>query len=274
MPKSTLDGEDENGLLAIFKGESGVGKSVAAFSFPSVYVFDFDRKMPSIAQKHYPGKDIQYDVFEDVFAVDAQIQELKKYCPYETILCDSFTGLGNLVFNTMAGIKSEPGSVVIKRMSNPKAEKVGIDYYFAENHFINYFVDQMKLLHRRPGNPKHVIITAHVITYESAPDLRTKQVTKFRSILSQGRKPAAILPTEFDDVYIFGLQRTDDTFASGVPKVERVCITESFGEDPAKCSHPFKEVMDFTTKPLYGQMFGSKDLLLIGEEVKDEQQGL
>jgi hypothetical protein len=255
VTKSTLDKDNQNGLLAIFKGESGVGKSVAAFSFPDVYVFDFDKKMPSIANKHFPGKNIAYDVFEDVFEVDKKLAELKRDCPYQTLVVDSFTGLGNLVFNTMASIKTEPGSVVIRRMSNPKAEKVGIDYYFAENHFVNYFIDQLKLMHIHDGNPKHVIVTAHVIAYESAPNLTTKQVTKFRSILAQGRKPAAILPTEFDDVYIFGLQRTNNAFDSGVPKIERVCITESFDEDPAKCSFPFPEIIEFTNDSLYEKLF-------------------
>jgi hypothetical protein len=270
MSKSTLEGDENDGLLAIFKGESGVGKTVGALSFPNVYVFDFDRKMPSIAKKHFPGKNIEYDTFEDVFQVDMKISDLRKYCPYETLVIDSFTGLGNLVFNTMASLKTEPGSVVIRRMANPKAEKVGIDYYFAENHFINHFIDQLKILHKRSGNPQHVIVIAHVIAYESAPDLRTKQTTKFRSILAQGRKPAAILPTEFDDVYIFGLQRSDNAFDSGVPKVERICITESFGEDPAKCSFNFPDCIDFTNTSLYEKMFFKPPIKLI-EKGKDDE---
>jgi hypothetical protein len=64
--QSAKDKQTEKGLLAIFKGDSGEGKSVAALSFPNAYVFDFDRKMPSIAQKHFPESETDFETFEDI----------------------------------------------------------------------------------------------------------------------------------------------------------------------------------------------------------------
>jgi hypothetical protein len=254
MP-STLEEDEQNGLLALFKGEAGTGKTVAALSFPNIYVFDFDRKMPSIAKKHYPGKDIHYDRFETTLEVDLKLSHLKNECPYETIIIDSYTGLGKLVQMQTAWQKGEIGSAIFNLKRGKKRDTW--DYYTNTVQYIGHFIDQIKLLHMRHGLPRHVLITAHVIRYEGAPDLihedKEEKVTEFRSILCQGRKSAAILPTEVDNMFIFGLKKNADPFAD--QKYGYFCTTVSFGEDAAKCSWDFPEVIDITNEPLYGQLF-------------------
>jgi AAA domain-containing protein len=253
MSQSTQDKQIEKGLLAIFKGDSGEGKSVAGLSFPNTYVFDFDQKMPSIAQKHFPDKIIRWDTFEDIFEIDKMVQEFSAQCPYETLLIDSITGLVNIVMNSVGQVKQESVPDILKRTSKSGSiEMMGIDYYSAEDRFCTYFVDKMKLLWARPGNPKHVIFTAHVVTVESSPDLKTKLVTRTRSIVSKGKKFAAWMPTGFDNVYIFGRQLPD--MGDINQTVKRIVKTESFGEDSGKCSFNFPETIEFTNSSLYDKL--------------------
>ena len=260
MSQSTLNKQEEKGLLGIFKGESGEGKSVGALSFPTPYVFDFDFKMPSISLKHFPGKEVHWDTFNSIFEVVDKLNEFFGYCPYETLVADSFTGLVNVIMNTVGQVKGENVPDLLKKVSSRSntIEMMGIDYYNAEDRFCTYFIDQLKALWARPGNPRHVIVTAHVVTVDSAPDLKTKIVTRTRSIVSKGRKAAAWLPTGFDNVYLFGRQLPD--LGDIDQSTKRIVKTEAFGEDSAKCSFPFPETIEFTNKSLFDELCKFVDL--------------
>lgn len=252
MPQSTKDQRSEKGLLAIFKGESGEGKSVAAQSFPNSYTFDFDRKMPSIALKHFPDKEAYWDTFEDIFEIQKKLEEFNSSCPYETLIVDSITGLVNICVDSVGMVKKESVPDILSRTKGGAIEMMGIDYYSAEDRFCTYFVDKLKTLWARDGNPRHVIFTAHVVTVDSAPDLKTKLVTRTRSIVSKGRKFAAWLPTGFDNVYIFGRQLPD--LGDIDQGVKRIVKTSAYGEDSAKCSYNFPDVIDFTNGSLYEKL--------------------
>lgn len=258
MPQSTLDAKPSDGALMLFKGDSGSGKSTAAFSFPDPYVFDFDKKMPGVARKHFPEKNIEYDVFDDIFQVSERLVQLNENCPYQTLIADSFTSLANLTIESIGKVKGESVPEMLKHVQdtknkNKQIEMMPIDYYGGEDRFCTYFVNQLKKLQARPGNPKYVIIIAHVLTVDSAPDLKTKIVTRTRSIVSKGRKVAAWLPTEFDDMYIFGVQQPDPFQQS--TKVRRFCLTESYDEDSAKCTLDIPTQIDFTDGSLFDRIF-------------------
>lgn len=262
MPLSTLDQPVNDGLLALFKGDSGTGKSVAGLSFPGVYVFDFDRKMPSIAKKHFPRKEIHYDTFNDIFEISDKLTDfLANGCPYETLLADSFTALANLTIESVGQVKGESVPQMLQKVQdtknkNKQLEMMPIDYYGGEDRFCTYFINQLKKLQARQGNPKYVIVTAHVLTVDSAPDLKTKIVTRTRSIVSKGRKVAAWLPTEFDDMYIFGYEQGNPFESGGEERPKRICTTESYGEDSAKCSlRSLPMHIDFTNGSLYDKIF-------------------
>lgn len=257
MSRSTMNSKPSDGLLALFKGDSGTGKTTGALSFPEPYVFDFDRKMPGIARKHFPQKDIRYDVFDDIFQVSEQLNELRQHCPYQTLIADSFTALANLCINSVGKVKGESVPEMLRKVQdtknkNKQIEMMGYDYYGGEDRFCTFFIDSLKNLYIQDGNPRYVIVIAHVITTESSPDIKTKLVTTTRSIVAKGRKVAAWLPTEFDDMYIFGLEQ-QNPFETD--KKKRVCITESYGEDFAKCSLDLPTTLDFTEGSLYDTMF-------------------
>ena len=247
MP-STLDTNNKKGIFALFKGESGTGKSVAALSFPKPFVFDFDRKMPAISNKHFPGKEVHWGNFEDIFEVAGQMKAfMETGCPFETLIFDSITTLSTLVLNSVGKVKGENAVDVLKSV-NKKTNSIdvmGYDYYNAETNFIDRFLlENAQILHTRPGNPKHVIFLAHIVTVESAPDIRTKVITKSRSIVTAGRKSAAYIPTKFDEVYTFGYILPD--LGDEITPVKRIAKTEVHGEDSAKTAYDFPGTIDFT----------------------------
>lgn len=248
-PGERLKMNPNQGHFALFKGYSGAGKSVAALSYPNAFVFDFDRKMPKIAEKHFPGKKIDYESFTDALLMAKKLQSFEQYCPYETLIFDSLTHLSSLALASVAKLKGESIMTILAQMQGNKknVEMMSIDYYNAETRIIAFFLDAIKVLWLKNGNPKHIIVTAHIIEVESAPDLKTKVVTRTRSLLTAGRKAGAVVPTVFDDVYLFGHETS-----LGEDRPKRKIITESMGEDDAKCSYAnVPQTIDFTNKSFY-----------------------
>lgn len=247
------------GMFALFKGDSGAGKTVAALSFPNVYSFDFDRKLPGVALKHFRDRsDIAWDHYNDIFATAEMLDKfIKDGCPYETLVFDSVTHLSTMCLNAVGTAKGERVVEMLQRAStnkkgNSSIELMGIDYYNGETNFlVRYFLDAIKVLHSMQGNPKHVILIAHVVTTESAPDLKTKLVTRSSSIVTAGRKCAAVVPTVFDDAYHFCLRHDEKDNTPSAP-MRRIVLTQATGEEFSKCSYNLPREIDFTNGSFYG----------------------
>lgn len=245
------DSQPERGLFALFKGESGAGKTVGALSFPDPLVLDFDRKMPAIGRKHFPNKKIQYANFKNIAEVCDFLQDNLVWP--ETLVADSLTSLVKLTLDSISESRSAKVPDMIKKIgAKAGAEFMSIDYYQIETRFISWFIDQLHKLHLREGNPKNVILTAHIMVSESAPDLKTKLVTKTRSIVTEGRRIAAYVPTQYDDVWLFGLKRPDLGEEGKRPR--HVVLTETFGDDSAKTAYNLPYEIDFTNGSLYDQV--------------------
>lgn len=262
MP-STKDKVQNHGLFALFKGAPNTAKSGAAYSFPNPFVLDFDRKMPTVALKHFPNKEFNWECFEDVFAIS---DYLKPWlippdkpghvdCPYETLITDTVTSLSTTVLRSVDKTK---GTDIIKQMgnlvgsgANKTVEVMSYDYYNAEaNFFEKYFMDNMKILWARPGNPKHVIIIAHEITVESAPNISTGLIKTTKSIVTAGRKVAAFIPSRFDEEYVFKIETP--AFGDTISKNKRLCITSE--KEDARSAYNFPTSIDFTGKSLYDEL--------------------
>jgi hypothetical protein len=266
---NTLDKQDEKGIFALFKGPSGSGKSVGALSFPVPYVFDFDHKLPAIARKHFPGKSVEYDTFDDINDVANLIKSWlsgQVSCPYETLIYDSITSLARLIMNSIAKAKGEDTPTMLKtilatRGGQKMVELMGYDYYNAEVRFIDWILSANKLLWSAPGNPKNIIFIAHIVTVETKPDLKTKMVTKTRSIMALGNRAPAMIPGEFDEVYMFGTSEQGG-LDSPESQIHHHVITQTSGEDDAKTAYNLARETDFTKKSLYdllkGQIAGAE----------------
>jgi hypothetical protein len=264
MP-TTNDQQPKRGIFALFKGAPNSGKSVGALSFPNPFVLDFDRKMPTIGEKHFPGKLFSWEHFDDVFQLSDFLRPWMQAtpdsalaCPYETLIVDTLTSLSTTVLRSVDKTKGTNAVELMGKLSKDKdgtktVEVMGMDYYNAEaNFFERYFIDNLKILWARPGNPRHIIVIAHEITVESAPDLRTKLVTRTKSILTAGRKPAAQIPKSFDEEYVFRLERP--SLGDSLNKSKRFCITTPDLDEDARTAYNFPDKIDFTNKSLYDEL--------------------
>ncbi len=268
---NTQDQTDPKGIFALFKGFSGAGKSVGALSFPNPYVFDYDGKMPAIAQKHFPKKSIEYDTYENIFLLSEKLSEWinNNNCPYETLIHDSITTLSALILRSIGECKGETTPQLLQTIKKTQAGKqmvelMGIDYYNGETRFVDWLLAANKILWSKPGNPKNIIFTAHILATESAPDIRTKIITKTRSLVTAGKKVAAYIPTQFDEVYLFGFKETGGLGMSE-SQIRHIMISESIGEDDAKTAYRLNRETDFTNGNLYellqSQIEGAKMFL-------------
>lgn len=239
---------DDNGIFALFQGGHGTGKSTAAMSFPTIYVFDCDRKMPNIAKKAYPNRTIPFGTYKTVFDVHAKIDEFEYECPFESLLIDSVTGLGGLSIETTNFTKGGPIAKDFK--TKAKRGVQGWDYYQNELADIEEIVNRLKVLQLN-GKVKHVIFTAHIMEFES--NLDTKQIVRTQEVLARGKKAGKILPTLFDDLYLFGLDK-------GFDKAQRFCMTEGLvGDDLAKCSWPFPDKIYLKQDKLFYEQLLKED---------------
>lgn len=286
MSHSTLDeAQVGRGLFALFKGDSGSGKSVGALSFPKAYIFDHDRKMPAIAQKHFPGKEIHWDTFNDVFEIGEKITEMINYfpyesvqaaqddgfnkdneCPYETVIGDTITGLSYAAIKTIDDVKGQNILTMLKnikstRSGNKMIEIRGYDYYNGEDSFLKWYIDSMKFLWARPGNPKNVILCAHVLTSEQKGPPGSTTVVQTRRIVTAGSKIAAYIPAQFDEVWQFGTQPPPLGHEDQTSK--HVVIFQSIGEDSAKTAYKLPPEIDFTNKSLFDEV---NKFTIIGRE--------
>lgn len=253
MPTTEDFIQSPKGLFALFKGPPNTAKSGAALSFPGAFVFDFDRKMPTVAMKHFPGKKIAWECFDDVFSLSDFLLPWMtgSPCPYETLIVDTVTSLSTTVLRSVDKTKGTNAVELMRQKTkSDTVEVMGFDYYNAEaNFFERYFIDNLKILWAREGNPKHVIVIAHEITVESAPDMRTGVIKKVKSIVTAGRKTAAYIPKAFDDEFVFSTERP--AFGDSLSKTKRICVTSPNIEETARTSYNFPEQIDFTDKSLY-----------------------
>jgi hypothetical protein len=239
MP-SSLDPQPNRGLFALFKGDSGAGKTTAAASFPNVCILDHDKKMPAIPRKHYPGKDVSYFQFGDIFELSEFVGNWQDFgCPYETVIADSLTSLSYNIISSIAKVKGEETPKLLHNLKGTKnkvIEMLGYDYYNGETRFFKYYIeDVLKTMWMDPNkNPKHVIVIAHVLTVEREdPKTRIKTVT--RSIVTAGKAVAAWTPAQFDEVWHFAVEAPD--LGSDDRKGKRICMTSNYGDDYAKTAY-------------------------------------
>lgn len=258
---TTSDQQTKKGIFALFKGPPNSGKSVGALSFPDSFVFDFDRKMPTVALKHFPEKVFNWESFDDVYSLSDFMKGWisaspggPTACPFETLIVDTVTSLSTTVLRSLDKTK---GTDVVNMMrhitKSDTIEVMGIDYYNAESNFFErWFMDNLKILWAREGNPKHVIVIAHEMIVESALDLKTGLVKRTSSILTAGKKAAVFIPKCFDEEYVFKLERP--TIGDTLNKTKRLCITSVDRNEDARTCYNFPEVIDFTNGSLYEKL--------------------
>lgn len=199
MPQLNEMKASERLKLLLF-GDSGVGKTIFATSFPTpIYVADFDQKISSAAQ-FFKGQarlsEIDYDSYgaegPNDYPVErfnmkmGQLRDMAKKgdLKYKTIVVDSLTTFGDEAMRYL--MKLSPG---VKRMSvNGMNVPSMADYGVARN-FFKQFITQLISL------PANIIVTAHI---EVTKDEATGEI--MRTPMLAGKLKGE-LPIYFEEVW-------------------------------------------------------------------------
>ena len=251
MALNLQDLKDEKSSSFLFVGEPGTGKSIQAASFPNCYIMSTDRRTRAL-QSFYPDrKDIWLDVFYDLPPLIEKVYELVDKCPYNTIILDSVTKLGQIAINHQ--LISRFGALVVNKalfkdeMSKKELDKSirgGItlpswDEYGGESQTLLIIMD--KMLRARENHGCNVIFTAHRF-YRTITDKFGKQET-VSSIITGGKLPAAQLPVDFNEIYQFRTLKSN--------KGDRFLVDTRESKDISKCTLGLEPTLDVTEKSLY-----------------------
>jgi hypothetical protein len=163
-----------------------------------------------------------------------------------------------MAFRAIAEAK---GEVLIEKLRKATASKkeakagtvemLTIDYYNGETTFFEWFTGATRMLYTKQGNPKHILIVAHKIVTKSAPDIKTKLITTSTSILTAGKKAAAVLPTLYDEQWYMALRH--DPKDERLP-MRRIMVFSATGDNFAKSTLRVPAEIDITDKGLYQQI--------------------
>lgn len=100
-------------LKILVYGDSGTGKTYSIATYPSpVYVMDFDRGIDTLAG--IVGEEFEYDSFYDrdprkpeaFQEFRKKVAELRRECPYKTVVLDSVTSLGEKAITNFVRVGS------------------------------------------------------------------------------------------------------------------------------------------------------------------------
>lgn len=241
MPKITDVVPEDKYLRALFTGDPSGGKSIAASSFPNVYVFDIDQRYKSMKNYWVPkGRtDIEYDIYgpDDFRKLDRKMDALIASCPYETVVLDTLTTYVSQILTAIREVKGAPG---YKSSSGGEGRKVAglftipdLEDYNAETSAIESTIAALSQI------KAHTIMICHLVPSFGSKGLRIPWTA--------GKKSATLIPVKFNEIYNFELQKAVD--ASKPPKY--ICRTVSDGVDFARTQLNLPREIDLTGKSLW-----------------------
>ena len=210
MPQTLTNVKRKMPLIrAVFVGDSKSGKSIAATTFPKpMYIFDLDGRIRSIANFYHKNptalEGIEYDSYDSFTKFGEFFDRLETRCDYKTIIIDSLTTLCNLILRH--GLKGR-GVPLLSSLGDEKNEKgrviAGVQIPAWDEWNLEATVLREILYMCSKKFKCNVILTAHLYhTEERDPEKKDEMITKYR-IITGGKKAAASIPAEFDEIYHF-----------------------------------------------------------------------
>ena len=234
-------------LMILLKGEPDSGKTefISHFPFPMLYL-DFDGKAHSLARnliKRGIGLDdkryIDYRFFSrnDLDKFDQLVEELidNKGRNYATVACDSLTTIATHSVDFFS--KHTPLS---KKEKSGQSDRIirgiklpGFTEYGGEFKVLNVLIEMFMALEC------HRILTAHIVAGDK-PEWQ-------RQVVTAGKKPAAMLPAVFPEIYHLETNKSGDPEGDN----EYIVRTKSTGSDFARSSMQCKSTFDWTNKNVF-----------------------
>jgi len=245
---NTGDGSPQS---CLFIGDSGTGKSIAACSWPGpIYVASCDGRMGSVAEWHRGRKDIEFDIFTKYQDLDEKVDSFEYSCPYKTVICpDPITKLSEFSLRYSFSLRGavtydeETGKVVKGSKGKNKGviDITTVEDFNAETRGILDLIANLKVAQKI--HKFNLIVTAHLIT-TTYTKVGGQESHIRRDILTAGKKVAAFIPIDFDEVYHFYTEEEKwkvKTYNDGI-----VAARSSFLNMP--------KVIDWTDKSLYDEV--------------------
>lgn len=237
--------------VALFKGDPGTGKTIAAASYSEgkddIYFFDLDQRIRPLVL-HFAHEDlraykkcIKFDTYSGERAWNDlcnKLDSLISYNPYAMLCMDSLTALSRMLISLMLIARGEAGKQKLKAGGVALTQ---IEDYSGEANGINQVLDALRVISGN-GQKCHIILTAHVIQISEKSRAGTVSVSRFL-VNAGAKKTVAEVPAYFDEAYHFDVQTGPD----GNPQYR--IITRNVGEDWAKTALPLPNEIDFTARP-------------------------
>ena len=230
----------------LFVGSAGVGKTIAAGSFPGpMKIYDFDNRVAPLVSFYPFREDIEYTtvVSEKAGRNDSidfmdfcqEFVALQDRCDYETIVIDSITSMGICcVLYTMA--------VNGQMFGRNKLLVPGMNEYKVETATTTKILEIIKSL------PCHVICTAHPVEklrMQEAGKMETMESTF--SMSGWGSKTPSLIPLSFDEMYYF----YNDVGGQLGQQPKRFVSTVATEFWDCKTALPLPPIFEVTGAPLY-----------------------
>jgi len=252
--------------MAMFVGPNGSGKSIAYSSWikkGSVYIFDFDGRMASVAnwykQRGLKQGQLTYDTFgpDNLYEAFVKLDKFLDRCDHALIAVDSFTSFTVSAVMYSLRNRDKKGGVDAAKLSKGNMVIPDWDEWNAEAVAVTRFLDICKSL---AAKKCAIVWTAH-------PVQSTKIVGKTYSVQTKyaayGHKSESLVPIYFNEIYNFVTEWNPQT-----DKVERLCLTQPMAGVNAKTALNIPEKIEWTDKDFYQTFI---QLVQEGQDAADER---
>jgi hypothetical protein len=250
---------EAEGIMFLFKGEPGTGKTTAIGSFPEpiwIAAWDGLHKM-RVLKRRYPDKHIEVEEFATFLPFFNRLEQLQERCDFRTVAIDSVTllvdGILRTMLNTRGGRTDERGQRISAQ--DAKTTRGGImllevEDYGGEIRGLTQTFDKLKAI--QIAHRCNIIVTAHVIaaTYKNVKGVTSTS----RELFTAGKKIAAKLPVYFSEQYHFDVHAEAPIMVvEGAPAVEPhySILTRHMGDDFAESMLGLPAMIDITDTDLY-----------------------
>lgn len=196
---------------------------------------------------YYPERDdIEFNIFNSFWDVFTELERLQENCPYKTIVLDSLTRTARLAMQH--SLQFRPDDVQIgkfkdggERLSGRRRGQLLLPEmadYGAESQGLWQILYKLHAIKERWNC--NIILIAHVIPSDGLKG-------ESRSIMTGGKKIAAEISGEFDEIYHFSVYGglTDNE------SCRYMVHTRHEGNDFARTALPLDATIDFTNKNFY-----------------------
>ena len=193
-----IDTKIAQSILAI--GNSGTGKSIAMCSLPGpILDISLDDRIRPIVE-YYRGhrEDIYFERPQKFDDINNIVDRLEHDCPYNTVIIDPVTNLSQSLLDYSTSLTV--GDKERKGKKRGVIDVAGIEDYQVETKGITDIIFNAKIAQKIHNF--NLVFVAHLLKVDHYKVGGQISHTT-QDILTAGRKIAAFIPTQFDEIYYF-----------------------------------------------------------------------